>query len=339
MAIDGKQQDVREEQLPTPMAQADAPEKSFEVDTMHNDEAMKVLANYTGDEGSEEKRLTKKIDRRLLPILCLTYALQYYDKAMISQAAIFGLREDLNLTGNRYSMSSAIFHLGFVGGAYPASQIAQRYPVERVAAALIIVWGVCFISTAGCHNWQSLYAQRFFLGLVEAGISPIFMLVVGQFYKKNEQALRMGVWYCTSGFISTLSPIVNYGLGHITGSLSPWRYMYIVGGILTILWTFPVLFYLPPDPIRAKGFTERERYIAVARLRVNNAGVRNTHFKKRHVLELLIDEKFWIIFAFAFLSFIAAGPINAFIPIILAGFGFSTLNSLLLMMPAGFIAV
>lgn len=63
--------------------------KSSPVDTVHNDEAMKVFAAYTGDENwdaAEEKQLRKKIDRHLLPILCLTYALQYYDKGMISQA-------------------------------------------------------------------------------------------------------------------------------------------------------------------------------------------------------------------------------------------------------------
>lgn len=63
--------------------------KSITVDTLHNDEALKVLANYQGDEtwtADEEKKLTRKIDRRLLSILCITYGLQYYDKAMLSQA-------------------------------------------------------------------------------------------------------------------------------------------------------------------------------------------------------------------------------------------------------------
>jgi MFS family permease len=77
-------------------------------------------------------------------------------------------------------------------GAYPAIVMAQRFPIERVAAGIVCVWGICLMCTAACHNWQSLYAQRFFLGLLESGISPMFMLVVGQFYKKNEQALRMG---------------------------------------------------------------------------------------------------------------------------------------------------
>jgi hypothetical protein len=59
------------------------------VDTVHNDEAMKVLAAYHGDEewtAAEEKKLSRKLDWKLLPVLCLTYMLQYYDKAMLSQA-------------------------------------------------------------------------------------------------------------------------------------------------------------------------------------------------------------------------------------------------------------
>lgn len=59
------------------------------VDTIHNDEALKVIAHYSGDTAwteLEEKKLRHKIDRRLLSILCITYGLQYYDKAMLGQA-------------------------------------------------------------------------------------------------------------------------------------------------------------------------------------------------------------------------------------------------------------
>lgn len=60
-----------------------------QIETVHNDEAVKVLATYHGEEtwdDSEEKRLRRKLDWKLMPILCLTYGLQYYDKAMLSQA-------------------------------------------------------------------------------------------------------------------------------------------------------------------------------------------------------------------------------------------------------------
>jgi hypothetical protein len=111
--------------------------------------------------------------------------------------------------------------------------------------------------------------------------------------------------------------------------------MYLVAGAITIIWSAVILFFMPPDPIRARCLNERERYIAVARLRVNNSGVRNTHFKKEQVFELLVDVKFWVVFAMAFLIMIANGPVSSFTPIIIAGFGYNTLNSLLLVMPAG----
>lgn len=59
------------------------------VDTIHGDEAVKVLAGYEGDQtwtAEEEKKLRIKIDIRLLPILCITYALLYADKVLLGQA-------------------------------------------------------------------------------------------------------------------------------------------------------------------------------------------------------------------------------------------------------------
>ncbi|KAF2426568.1 MFS transporter [Tothia fuscella] len=316
--------------------------KTQTVDTVHNDEALKVLAHYSGDQDwteKEEKQLRHKVDRRLLSILCITYGLQYYDKAMLGQAALFGLREDLQLqVGIRYSMASSIFYMGFICGAYPAILLAQRYPIEKVATGIIVLWGVTLMCTAAVQGWKGLYAQRFFLGFLESGISPMFMLVVGGWYKKNEQALRMGAWYCCTGYVSIVSPLINYGLGHIKGKWSSWRYMYLVAGVVTILWSIVIYFFMPPDPIRAKGFTDRERYIAVARMKTNNAGVRNTHFKVAHLLDAATDLKFWLAFSMSFLLMVANGPVSSFTPIIINGFGFTGLTSLLLTMPAGFVS-
>ena len=79
--------------------------------------------------------------------------------------------------------------------------MVQRWPIERVATGIVFIWGIVMMSTAGCTNYQGLYAQRFFLGMIESGVSPMFMLVVSGFYRKNEQALRMGAWYSASMFL------------------------------------------------------------------------------------------------------------------------------------------
>lgn len=71
-------------------------------------------------DGETNRKLLRKIDICLMPVMCFTYALQYYDKALLSQAAIFGLREDLGLKdGLRYSWVSLVFYFGYMAGCYP----------------------------------------------------------------------------------------------------------------------------------------------------------------------------------------------------------------------------
>ncbi|KAG6228299.1 hypothetical protein E4U34_004590 [Claviceps purpurea] len=338
---------MADEQRP-PRGQEDAGEKPqnigpaidvTRIDSVHDDEAAKVLNTYTGDRewtDEEEKKLRRRVDRRLLPVMCVTYALQFYDKNILSQAALFGLRRDLGLdVGERFSWCASIFYLGFLVGAYPVMLLAQRYPVERVASAIVTLWGVCLISTTACTNYQGIFAQRFFLGMLEVGISPMFMLIVGSWYKKDEQAMRMGIWLCCNGYITMISPLINYGLGSTDPNGSSWRLMFYFAGGMTIVWGLLILVILPSDPIRARGFQPRERYILVARLRTNNSGIRNKHYKMAQVVELVTDPKFWIIFSISFLCMIANAPISTFVPLIIKGFNFSNLESLLLLIPTG----
>lgn len=219
---------------------------------------------------------------------------------LIQAQALFGLITDLDLgAASRFSWSSSIFYFGFLFGSYPAMVLAQRFPIEKVASSLVTVWGVCLILTTVCTTWRGLLVQRFFLGFLEAGVSPMFMLIVGSFYTKSEQALRMGIWYSCTGFAGIFSPLINYGFGLVGGGVSSWVYMYYYAGAVTIVWGILMLFLIPPDPIHAKGFGHRESYILVARLRSNNSGVRNTHFKMDQVKELLLDVKFWLAFSIA----------------------------------------
>lgn len=45
----------------------------------------------------EERRTLRRIDAFLMPVMFLTYALQYMDKACLTGAALFGILSDLNL--------------------------------------------------------------------------------------------------------------------------------------------------------------------------------------------------------------------------------------------------
>lgn len=62
------------------------------VDSYHRDEATQIIEEYTAQGGAqewadfEERRLRRRIDWRLVPVLCFTLFLQFYDKNIIAQA-------------------------------------------------------------------------------------------------------------------------------------------------------------------------------------------------------------------------------------------------------------
>lgn len=72
----------------------------------------------------DKVRLQRKIDFMILPYLAVCYAFFYIDKTTLSYAAIFGIRDDLNLVGTQYSWLSSIFYFGFLAWACEFTDIS-----------------------------------------------------------------------------------------------------------------------------------------------------------------------------------------------------------------------
>lgn len=52
-----------------------------------------------GPSSSAARKVLKKIDRVIIPLLFVTYMLNFMDKTILSSAAVFGLRDD-NVSGS-----------------------------------------------------------------------------------------------------------------------------------------------------------------------------------------------------------------------------------------------
>jgi len=127
----------------------------------------------------EEKKLLRKIDLCLLPLLTLSYMLQFLDKQTLGFASISGLIQDLHLRGLQYSWSSSVFYFGYLAFSYPASFLMVRFPIGKYLACTCAAWAVCLTCHAATTNFTGLMIVRFFLGATEASISPGFSLITG----------------------------------------------------------------------------------------------------------------------------------------------------------------
>lgn len=108
------------------------------------DEAMKFVDDEKQVEidAKTNRRILRKIDMCLMPVMCLLYCFQFMDKLSNSFASILGLREDLNMVGDMYSWTGTAFYLGYLVFEFPASLLLQRFPVVKTVSVFIIVWGL-----------------------------------------------------------------------------------------------------------------------------------------------------------------------------------------------------
>lgn len=63
------------------------------------------------------------------------------DKTTLSYAAIFGIKDDLNLEGTKYSWLSSIFYFGWLAWAFPTNYLMQKFPVAKYLSFNIFMWG------------------------------------------------------------------------------------------------------------------------------------------------------------------------------------------------------
>ncbi|KAL3444540.1 major facilitator superfamily domain-containing protein [Aspergillus insuetus] len=288
-------------------------------------------------DADEERRVLRKIDWVILPLMAGTFMLQYMDKMTLSNATMMGILEDANLQGSNYSWCSSIFYFGYLIWSWPTTYLAMRFPLGRYLSVTVILWGATLMCHAACYNFTGLMIARFFLGLTEAAISPGFTLIVGMFYRRHEQPARQNAWISGNGLGNIINGVVAYGISRITTArLASWRIQYLIFGAVTVLFAIPLLILLPSSPASAIFLSPREREIAVNRTIENKTGIMDERsYKIGQVWDALRDPQVWLMFLYMLSINIANGAVTPFSSLIINGFGYSTFTTLLLSMPAG----
>ncbi|KAG2417581.1 hypothetical protein HFD88_008800 [Aspergillus terreus] len=289
---------------------------------------------------AESKRLVRKIDLMILPYLAVCYAFYYIDKTTLSYAAIFGINEDLGLSGDHYSWLSSIFYFGFLVWALPTNLLMQRFPVGKYLGANIFIWGFFLMLQAAAKNFVQLAVLRVISGAAEACADPAFMLITSMWYTRRQQPIRIGLWYTANGLGIALGGLLGYAIGQIKGALPSWKYEFLIIGALCAAWGIVISVFLPDSPVTARNLSSREKRLAVERLRDNQTGVENKTLKPAQVWEAFLDWKVWVFLLLGLSGNIPNGGISNFGTLIIKGFGFSTLVTTLMQIPYGaFIAL
>jgi hypothetical protein len=105
---------------------------------IHANRAVAILGEDRIDLTEEEsKRICRKIDKVILPILVWVYFLQILDKSVLGYGAVLGLRDDANLTGDQYSYVSSVSAMAQLGWQPFSSFLIVKVPHRHLMPALV----------------------------------------------------------------------------------------------------------------------------------------------------------------------------------------------------------
>lgn len=322
-----------------PVPVADSPSTAEKADA-----ALEILRQSGGLaqplDRERSKRLLRRIDYHIMPLICIVYFLQYIDKIAISYASVTGLKQSAHLVGNQFNWVASIFFFGQLAFEFPTIRLLQVFPLAKYVSVNVTLWGVILASFAACKSYGSLLAVRFLLGVAEAAIVPAWVVFTSQWYRKEEQAFRVGIWFSMCGWAQLLGGCFAYGVathvgGDVHASLKGWQVIFLVLGLLTVLVGIAFWFLLPDSPVVARFLSDREKAELVERLRGNEQGIGSQTFKWDQFREALTDLNTWLYAFWVFAANIPNSIATSFGNILVTGMGYTTTESLLLVTPLG----
>ncbi|KUL83718.1 hypothetical protein ZTR_07483 [Talaromyces verruculosus] len=269
------------------------------------------------EQALKERRIVRKLDMTLMPMIWLLYLFNYLDRNNIAQAKLNHFEEELGLKGDNFNTAVSILNVGYMLMQVPSNMLITP-------------------STAGVKSYAGLVLVRLFLGVVEAPFFPGAFYLLSCWYTKKELALRTAILYSglviATAFSGLLAAAIFSGLDGARG-LSGWKWLFIIEGAGSFFVSLFAFFLIPDTPNEDRSarsrwirtgsnnwlFSEEEFLIAKERIirdQVSNQVSENSVW---HGLRLaLLDYRVWV-FSLILCSNHTAYGFNNFYPTIVKG--------------------
>ncbi|EXJ86744.1 hypothetical protein A1O3_03698 [Capronia epimyces CBS 606.96] len=283
-----------------------------------------------------EKRVLRKLDRRLAPLFALLYFLAYLDRSNIGNAAVVGLKSQLHLTEDQYSTAVSVFFATYVTFELPVVLAMRRLRPHILIASMALAWAVVTIGTAFVRSFGSLVACRVLLGLCEAGFFPCLSLYITMTYKREEQGLRLAYLFASSSLSSMFGGLIATGITKVgeVGNLQAWSWLYIIEGLVSTIIVPFIFLYLPDNPRKAKFWTPEEHAVMEQRDLQRQEYLGSQVFEWKEVASAFCDPKLYATALIQFFQDIILYGFSTFLPSILKlGLGYSSLQAQYLGVP------
>ncbi|KPM43817.1 hypothetical protein AK830_g2780 [Neonectria ditissima] len=308
------------------------------IDNTVDNELLRALREY--QPGTvEEKKLVRKIDAFLMPILWIMYILNYIDRTNIGNAKIAGMQSELDLSDDDYAWVLSIFFFGYLICEVPSNMILSRSKPSVFLPTIMLIWGALSALMAISKTYGALLGFRFVLGCIEAGFFPGVLYLLSCWYTRAELGKRFAIFYTAAvlsgAFGGLLAGAITSNL-HDAHGIAGWRWLFIIEGVATVGVAICAYFILLDYPETSKRLNDSERRLA--KIRIINDGIDTSGRAQKRLghwdalVAALADPRTYL-FLVLYMLDVGAGTISYFIPTITVSLGYETVKAQYMTVP------
>ena len=197
-------------------------------------------------------------------------------------------------------------------------------PPHIYIALCVVSWGAIAAVQSVANSFAIMVVLRALLGLSEAAFGPGVPFYLSFFYRRNELATRVGLFISAAPLATSFASSLAYVIVQVAerSNIAGWRLLFLVEGFPSMIVAVFAWYYLPDNPSTARYFTNREKKVALLRVRKEKmAGLKGREEKKglqwKQILKTLMDPKCYITAAMFFSCNVAFSSLPVFLPTII----------------------
>ncbi|KAG5361043.1 putative transporter [Yarrowia sp. B02] len=290
----------------------------------------------------DKKKLLRKMDLNIIPILAILYLLSFLDRGNVGNANIEGLSVDLNLTGNEYNLCLTVFFFTYSAFEVPSNMLLKKLRPSIWLPTIMVAWGVVMTLMGLVKNYHGLLVCRIFLGFTEAGLYPGVTYYLTLWYCRSEIQFRQAMFFSAASIAGAFSGLLAFAIGKMKGvaGLHGWQWIFILEGIATVAVAVVAFFFVHDFPETARFLTDEEREFVMWRLKYDgndaNTGElveQNNAREWKYVRAAFTDIQVYVHILLYFGIVVPLYGIALFLPSIINGLGFTSAIAQLLTIP------
>ncbi|RSL40128.1 hypothetical protein CEP53_013572 [Fusarium sp. AF-6] len=297
--------------------------------------------NATAIDPKLQSLLLRKQDARIIPLAAGIYLLCYLDRSNIGNAKVLNsstkhdLLSETGMSNFDYTIALMVFLIAYALFEVPSNYFLKRMKPSRWISFLMFSWGTITMCLGAAHNYGSVTALRFLLGVFEAGLFPGLVYYLTFWYRPEERSLRVATILASATLAGAFGGAIAYGVGHMNqvSGLSGWRWLFILEGIPSVVSAVLVWFCLPDYPETAKWLSLEEKDLAAARLAEQGSHGSSKSMTWEDAKSTLLEWRLWCHYLIYFGISAPFSSLSLFTPSITAGLGFADLRAQLMTVP------